>query len=157
MFRASNAGSVAYPCANCNCRELVSAYARSSRRLFRELMEAALEALGIGGPGAVEVLADCDAGSQMLMVNCFPACPEPDLTLGMPPHSDYGFLTILLQDEVNGLEVRHADQWVLVDPLPGSLVVNVGDHFEVPYHRLIILVHSTKVSLSGEFIAPYQD
>ncbi|KAJ1289048.1 hypothetical protein BS78_02G135500 [Paspalum vaginatum] len=112
-------------------REVVSAYARSSRRLFRELMEAALEALGISSGAAGEVLADCDAGSQMLMVNCFPACPEPDLTLGMPPHSDYGFLTVLLQDQVNGLEVRHADRWVLVEPLPGALVVNVGDHFEM--------------------------
>ncbi|KAF8675236.1 hypothetical protein HU200_047907 [Digitaria exilis] len=103
----------------------------SSRRLFRELMEAALEALGIGELAAGEVLADCDAGSQMLMVNCFPACPEPELTLGMPPHSDYGFLTVLLQDQVNGLEILHEDKWVLVDPLPGSLVVNIGDHFEI--------------------------
>ncbi|RCV10790.1 hypothetical protein SETIT_2G136600v2 [Setaria italica] len=120
-----------WPDAPADLREVVSAYARSCRRLFRELMEAALEAIGIGGPGAGEVLAGCDAGSQMLMVNCFPACPEPDLTLGMPPHSDYGFLTVLLQDQVNGLEVRHADSWVLVDPIPGSLVVNVGDHFEM--------------------------
>ncbi|WVZ63228.1 hypothetical protein U9M48_012873 [Paspalum notatum var. saurae] len=112
-------------------REVVSAYARSCRRLFRELMEAALEALGISPGAAGEVLAGCDAGSQMLMVNCFPACPEPDLTLGMPPHSDYGFLTVLLQDQVNGLEVRHADRWLLVEPLPGALVVNVGDHFEM--------------------------
>ncbi|CAL5080228.1 unnamed protein product [Urochloa decumbens] len=120
-----------WPVAPADLREVVSTYARSCRRLFRELMEAALEALGIGGSAAGEVLADCDAGSQMLMVNCFPACPEPDLTLGMPPHSDYGFLTVLLQDQVNGLEVRHADRWVLVDPLPGALVVNVGDHFEM--------------------------
>ncbi|CAN6203860.1 unnamed protein product [Urochloa humidicola] len=120
-----------WPEAPADLREVVSAYARSCRRLFRELMAAALEALGIGGPAAGEVLADCDAGSQMLMVNCFPACPEPDLTLGMPPHSDYGFLTVLLQDQVNGLEVRHADRWVLVDPIPGALVVNVGDHFEM--------------------------
>jgi isopenicillin N synthase-like dioxygenase len=128
---------------------VVSAYARSSRRLFTELMEAALEALGIRSGAAAEMLADCDAGSQMLMANCFPACPEPDLTLGMPPHSDYGFLTVLLQDQVNGLEVRHADRWVLVDPLPGSLVVNIGDHFEVrrtrtnTYNLLIIVCHTT--------------
>ncbi|KAL6656527.1 hypothetical protein ACP70R_007353 [Stipagrostis hirtigluma subsp. patula] len=111
-------------------REVVSAYARACHRLFKELMEAALEAL-LGGSAGGEVLESCEVGSQMLMVNCFPACPEPELTLGMPPHSDYGFLTVLLQDQVNGLEVRHADAWLLVDPLPGSLLVNIGDHLEI--------------------------
>ncbi|CAN6171986.1 unnamed protein product [Urochloa humidicola] len=142
-----NAVVPTWPDAPGDLREVVSAYARSCRRLFRELMEAALEALGIGGPAAGEVLADCDAGSQMLMVNCFPACPEPDLTLGMPPHSDYGFLTVLLQDQVNGLEVRHADSWVLVDPLPGALVVNVGDHFEMYSNgRYKSILHRVRVN-----------
>lgn len=104
-------------------------YARANQGLFRELMSAALEAMGITGGGVLEELDD---GTHMMMVNCFPACPEPELTLGMPPHSDYGFLTLLLQDQVNGLEVCQADgDWLLVDPLPGSLIVNVGDHLEV--------------------------
>lgn len=111
-------------------RDVVSSYAAANQRLFKELMEALLEAMGITGGGVLEEL---DAGTQMLMVNCFPACPEPELTLGMPPHSDYGFLTVLLQDQVNGLEVNdHRDgDWLLVEPLPSALVVNVGDHLEI--------------------------
>jgi isopenicillin N synthase-like dioxygenase len=104
--------------------------------MFRELMEAALEAMGITGGGVLEEL---DAGTQMMMVNCFPACPEPELTLGMPPHSDYGFLTLLLQDQVNGLEVSDGEDWLLVDPLPGALVVNVGDHLEVCANISLVL------------------
>ena len=91
-------------------REVVSSYARANQRLFRELISAALEAMGITGEGVLEELDD---GTQMLVVNCFPACPEPELTLGMPPHSDYGFLTILLQDKVNGLEVNDGEDWLL--------------------------------------------
>uniref|UniRef100_A0ACD5XVP1 Uncharacterized protein n=1 Tax=Avena sativa TaxID=4498 RepID=A0ACD5XVP1_AVESA len=109
-------------------REVMSSYARANQRLFRELISAALEAMGITGGGVLEEL---DNGTQMMMVNCFPACPEPDLTLGMPPHSDYGFLTILLQDQVNGLEVNDGQDWLLVEPLPGALIVNVGDHLEI--------------------------
>ncbi|CAM0953255.1 unnamed protein product [Alopecurus aequalis] len=109
-------------------REVVSSYARANQRLFRELIEAALEAMAITGEGVLEEL---DNGTQMMMVNCFPACPEPELTLGMPPHSDYGFLTVLLQDQVNGLEVNDGEDWILVDPLPGALIVNVGDHLEI--------------------------
>jgi isopenicillin N synthase-like dioxygenase len=67
----------------------------------------------------------------MMTVNCYPACPQPELTLGMPPHSDYGFFTLVLQDDVEGLQVMHDGEWFTVDPVPGSFVVNVGDHFEV--------------------------
>lgn len=112
-------------------REVVSSYARANQGLFRELMSAVLEAMGITGDGVLEEL---DGGTQMMMVNCFPACPEPDLTLGMPPHSDYGFLTLVLQDDVEGLQVMHGGEWLTVDPVPGSFVVNVGDHFEVHTH-----------------------
>lgn len=75
---------------------------------------------------------DLENGSQIVMVNCYPACPEPNLTLGMPPHSDYGMLTLLLQDKsVHGLQIHHGGKWVNVEPLPNSFVVNVGDHLEV--------------------------
>uniref|UniRef100_A0A0D3HAA2 Fe2OG dioxygenase domain-containing protein n=1 Tax=Oryza barthii TaxID=65489 RepID=A0A0D3HAA2_9ORYZ len=93
-----------WPDAPDDLRPAAAAYATACQRLFRELMEAALDALGIVRCRR-QLLEECDAGSQMMMVNCFPACPEPELTLGMPPHSDYGLLTILLQDEVRGLEV----------------------------------------------------
>jgi isopenicillin N synthase-like dioxygenase len=114
----------------------MSPYARANQMLFRELISAALEAMGIIGSG---VLKELESGTHMMMVNCFPACPEPELTLGMPPHSDYGFFTLLLQDQVNGLEVSDGEDWLLIDPLPGALVVNVGDHLEVI--RVIYLKH----------------
>ncbi|MEM7341722.1 MAG: 2OG-Fe(II) oxygenase family protein [Actinomycetota bacterium] len=49
------------------------------------------------------------------------------------PHSDWGTLTVLYQDETGGLEVldRDADEWVPVPVVPGSFVVNVGDLMEV--------------------------
>ncbi|XP_052168093.1 probable 2-oxoglutarate-dependent dioxygenase SLC2 [Oryza glaberrima] len=121
-----------WPDAPDDLRPAAAAYATACQRLFRELMEAALDALGIVRCRR-QLLEECDAGSQMMMVNCFPACPEPELTLGMPPHSDYGLLTILLQDEVRGLEVSYGDGggWAVVEPLPGAVVVNVGDHLEI--------------------------
>lgn len=108
-------------------REEAIAYAKQSKALFLVLMEAILETLGLGLP----MLKELEEGSHMMVINCFPACPEPDLTLGMPPHSDYGFLTILLQDEVKGLQVQCGSDWITVDPIAGSLFVNVGDHLEV--------------------------
>jgi len=41
-------------------------------------------------------------------------------------HTDYGFLTLLRQDEVSGLEIWHDDRWLLAPPVPDSFVCNVA-------------------------------
>lgn len=47
---------------------------------------------------------------------------------GVAPHTDFGVLTVLCQDDVGGLQVQHADgTWFLAPPIAGSLVINVGD------------------------------
>ena len=47
---------------------------------------------------------------------------------GINPHTDYGFITILAQDDVGGLEIQAADgTWLPAPSLPGTLVVNIAD------------------------------
>lgn len=123
-------------------REVVASYAENTKHLFLTIMEAILESLGIMEEEAKEndnnnnnnnIMKELDNGSQMLVTNFYPPCPEPDLTLGMHPHSDYGFLTLLLQDEVEGLQIQYQDKWLTVQPIPNAFVVNIGDHLEVIY------------------------
>jgi len=64
-----------------------------------------------GAAGALDSSSAADTGS-----------------LGVGAHSDSGFLTLLLQDDVGGLEVLNsAGQWVAATPIPGSLVCNLGE------------------------------
>jgi len=50
--------------------------------------------------------------------------------IGARPHRDFGFFTILQQDEVGGLEVSNqSGEWVVAPPLKDSFVVNVGEMF----------------------------
>ena len=47
---------------------------------------------------------------------------------GVAPHSDFGTLTLLYQDNVGGLQVKDANgDWVTAHPIAGTYVVNVGD------------------------------
>lgn len=113
-------------------------YSKQTRLLYVMLIEAILESLGIVKEGKIG-FEEFEEGSQLLVVNCYPACPEPELTLGMPPHSDYGLLTLLLQDEVKGLEIHYNGKWETVHPIPNSFVVNVGDHLEVCCYIILLL------------------
>ena len=49
---------------------------------------------------------------------------------GVGEHTDYGLLTLLYQDEVGGLQIKHEDTWIDVPHVPGSFVVNIGDMLE---------------------------
>lgn len=48
---------------------------------------------------------------------------------GVAPHTDYGCVTLLWQDDKGGLQVRDraTQQWIEATPIPGTLVINVGD------------------------------
>jgi isopenicillin N synthase-like dioxygenase len=51
--------------------------------------------------------------------------------LGAAAHTDFGVLTILMQDMQGGLQVRNpAGHWIEAPPVQGTLVCNIGDLLE---------------------------
>ncbi len=46
---------------------------------------------------------------------------------GVGEHTDYGLLTILLQDRSGGLQVKRSGTWISAPPIPGSFICNIGD------------------------------
>ncbi|KAK6929813.1 Isopenicillin N synthase-like, Fe(2+) 2OG dioxygenase domain [Dillenia turbinata] len=106
------------------CRDILIEYSRHLSTLSCTLFELLSEALGLS-PHHLKEMGCADG--QLLLGHYYPACPEPELTLGLTAHSDTTFITVLLQDQQGGLQVLHEDHWVDVQPIPGALVVNVGD------------------------------
>ncbi|KAL6981343.1 hypothetical protein U1Q18_022972 [Sarracenia purpurea var. burkii] len=126
-------------------------YAEAVEVLQKQLMGVVLGSLGLSSDYLLE---DIEESSQVMAVNCYPACPEPGLTLGMPPHSDYGLLTILIQSHP-GLQIMgHEKNWHPVPVIEGALIVQLGDEMEVmsngQYKSVVhrATVHSEKTRLS---------
>jgi isopenicillin N synthase-like dioxygenase len=47
---------------------------------------------------------------------------------GSAPHTDYGNITFLAQDDAGGLELQMRDgTWIGIEPAPGAFVCNIGD------------------------------
>ncbi|XP_027115648.1 protein DMR6-LIKE OXYGENASE 2-like [Coffea eugenioides] len=157
-----------WPSSPIDFRKVALNYANQTKSLYLMLMGAILESLGLleepmeeanGNP----ILKEFEDGSQLMVLNCYPPCPEPDLTLGMPAHSDYGLLTLLLQDEVKGLQIEHQGNWLTVEPVPNSFVVNVGDHLEIfsngkyksVLHRVLVNSSNHRISIASLHSLPF--
>ena len=81
---------------------------------------------------------------------------EENVGDGIGAHIDYGFLTILLQDNLGGLEVKNTDnEWLSAPIIPGTFLINIGhmiqrwtnDYYKATVHRVIPPEHETRCSL----------
>ncbi|PNT73324.1 hypothetical protein BRADI_2g57027v3 [Brachypodium distachyon] len=101
-------------------------YCEKMKELSLTIMELLELSLGVERGYYREFFAD---SSSIMRCNYYPPCPEPERTLGTGPHCDPTALTILLQDDVGGLEVLVDGDWRPVRPVPGAMVINIGDTF----------------------------
>ncbi|XP_008243522.1 PREDICTED: 1-aminocyclopropane-1-carboxylate oxidase homolog 4-like [Prunus mume] len=110
------------------CREELVEWDLHATKVADDVMELLSEGLGLER-GRFKELTFSD--SRALVGHCYPYCPQPDLTVGIKAHTDPGILTVLLQNHVPGLQVRHENEWLDVKPVPGGLIINVGDFLQI--------------------------
>ena len=121
------AGENQWPVSAPDIREPVLAHQAAMEALCARLTR--LIALALGDDGSVLVDA-VEEPTTFLRLLHYPPVPadSPDDLWGSAPHTDYGFITVLAQDDVGGLQVRRTDgTWTDAPPLPGSFVLNSGD------------------------------
>ena len=111
-------------------------YTLSCKRVKDGILRAMARLLELDDDGCILNQFGDKQGSTNARFNYYPACPRPDLVLGIRPHSDVCVLTLLLMDEhVAGLQVLRDGTWYGVPPPPvcggRALLVNVGVSLEV--------------------------
>ncbi|KAK4741760.1 hypothetical protein SAY87_025348 [Trapa incisa] len=140
-------------------KEIVSNYCKEVRELGYRLEELISESLGLDKGHIRTVLGE---QGQHMAVNFYPACPEPELTYGLPGHTDPNALTILLQDlQVAGLQVLKDGKWIAVNPISGAFVINIGDQLQAlsngmyksVWHRAVVNSDKERISIAS-FLCP---
>ncbi|XP_076932765.1 2-oxoglutarate-dependent dioxygenase 19-like [Bidens hawaiensis] len=112
-------------------REVLLEYSKRTREIAKELLNGISTNLGLD-PSYVEKTLKLESGLQILTVNLYPPCPQPELAIGFPPHSDHGLLTLLINNGVDGLQIKHKGKWVSVkNNTPNSFLVNTADQLQI--------------------------
>ena len=111
-------------------RSTIEEYAAKANLLAQRLAEYLAQNLGIKPNYFQE---NCSPSSSSLRMNKYPPCPYSSMMLGLIPHTDTDFLTIVSQDHVGGLQLKRHGRWVSVKPNPKALVINIGDLYQVIY------------------------
>nr|GEW28734.1 probable 2-oxoglutarate-dependent dioxygenase AOP1 [Tanacetum cinerariifolium] len=103
-----------------------------------------------------------DSTNYLLRVMKYKGPETNESKLGLNSHTDKNIVTILHQNEVNGLEVQtKSGDWIKIQPSPNSFIVMIGDslyawtngRLHSPYHRVMMSGEKARYSL-GLFSIP---
>ncbi|KAM6544578.1 hypothetical protein CsatB_025314 [Cannabis sativa] len=138
------------------CRDILVEYSKQVMKVGIFLFELISEALGLNPNHLYNM--DCTEG-HLVFCHYYPPCPQPELTMGTNKHADMDFLTVLLQDDIGGLQVLNDNKWIDVSPQPGALVVNIGDllqlitndRFKSVEHRVLASHIGPRISIASFF------
>ncbi|XP_077251470.1 gibberellin 20 oxidase 2-like [Tasmannia lanceolata] len=136
-------------------------YCEAMKELSLVIMELLAISLGVDRLHYRKFFQD---SHSIMRCNYYPPCQEPSLTLGTGPHCDPTSLTILHQDQVEGLQVFSNNIWHSIRPRPDALVVNIGDTFmalsngryKSCLHRAVVNRQTQRISLAF-FLCPKED
>ncbi|XP_010057194.3 codeine O-demethylase [Eucalyptus grandis] len=143
-------------------RNTMDSYIKETQKLGMQLLGLISKCLDIEINKMKELFED---GFQTLRMTYYPPCPQPELVIGMRPHSDASGITILHQiNGVHGFQIKKDGVWAPVHFLPDAFVVNVGDFMEILSNGLYssiehrVTVNSTRERISiAMFFSPKLD
>lgn len=143
---------------------------------FREVLTEYTEKLKLMTETVSKVMAKCLDLEEKCFINLFgeeaplqarfnyySPSRRPDLVLGLKAHADNSGYTLILQDEVQGLQILKDGKWLTVPTYPEAILVLLGDQMEIltngtfksPVHRVLSNAAKARTSIAV-FYTPEQ-
>lgn len=117
-----------------------------------ELMAAL--AVGLGLPADAFVKAFGERPMSLAKLISYPRTPEGEA--GVNSHHDAGFLTLVVQHGVSGLEALSAEgEWIPVPPMPGAFAVNIGEMLQSMTGNYLIATTHRVIATEPRFSSAY--
>ncbi|KAF5735485.1 putative 1-aminocyclopropane-1-carboxylate oxidase [Tripterygium wilfordii] len=149
-----------WPSKTSGFKETMTEYRAELKKLAEKLMEVMDENLGLE-KGYIKKAFNGGDGDKAFFgtkVSHYPPCPHPELVNGLRAHTDAGGVILLFQDDkVGGLQILKDGEWIDVQPLPNTIVINTGDQIEVlsngkyksTWHRVLATPDGNRRSIAS--------
>ncbi len=152
-----------WPDFDADFRPTMEAYRDACAGLSLRLLEAMSEGLGVEARFLNPLFEPEHTG--FIRLNYYPVADPMEgredvahldvADLGVHHHTDAGALTVLLQDDVGGLQVYNDGLWYDVPPVDGAFVINTGDmmqvwsndRYQAAIHRVLAMESSDRYSI----------
>jgi isopenicillin N synthase-like dioxygenase len=135
-------------------RQVVEEYGDEMKKLAQKLLGLISETLSLPCSTIEEAVGEI---YQNMTMSYYPPCPQPELTLGLQSHSDMGAITLLIQDDVGGLQLYKDSQWLTVPPISHAILVLIADQTEIitngvyksAQHRAVTNANRARLSVAA--------
>ncbi|CAH1454239.1 unnamed protein product [Lactuca virosa] len=147
-------------------KEAMVEYRAEVKKLAEKLMETMDENLGIPKGYIKKAFNGGEEDNAFFgtKVSHYPPCPHTEMVSGLRAHTDAGGVVLLFQDDlVDGLQILKDGEWIDVQPIPNSIVINTGDQIEVlsngryksVWHRVNAKANKTRRSIASFYNPSY--
>ncbi|KAM7256317.1 hypothetical protein ACFE04_012058 [Oxalis oulophora] len=149
---------ILWPEGNANFTNTIQSYSEQLSGLDKTIRRMVLESFGLDKYMDEHI----NSTNYLLRVMRYKGPETTDTKLGLSSHTDKNIVTILFQNQIEGLEVQTKDgQWIKFNPSPDSFVAMIGDSFYAwlngrvysPYHRVMMTGNEARYSV-GLFSIP---
>ncbi|XP_062086868.1 probable 2-oxoglutarate-dependent dioxygenase AOP1 [Humulus lupulus] len=154
-----NLTTILWPNGNPNFCETIQSYSDQLSELDQIIRRMILESLGV----EKYLVEHMESTNYLLRVMKYKGPQTPETKLGLNAHTDKNIVTILNQNQVEGLEVQTKDgEWISVKPSSSdSFIVMIGDslyawangRLHSPNHRVMMTGNEARYS-TGLFSIP---